>query len=166
VWDNTTTASVAGSVVDAVAGDIVALRNDSANFVDAAPGVGKRVNILGVALGGVDAANYQLASTSATATATITAVPVVVPPVEPPVVPPVVVPVVAPVVSPVVPNVGPSEANLSQLQTLRATVPVGRSWANNFALAATQTDDKANTDHCYQSVHFDFVQICKEPNLH
>jgi hypothetical protein len=152
VWDNTTTASVAGSVVDAVAGDIVALRNDSANFVDAAPGVGKRVNIQGLALGGVDAANYQLASTSATASATITAAPVVTPPVTPP-------------------NQGPSlsqaivQANFSQLQTSRSTAPVGRSWVNNFVLAGTETDEKPNTDNCHTSVNFDFVQICKKPNL-
>jgi hypothetical protein len=162
VWDNTTTASVAGSVVDAVAGDVVALRNDSANFVDAAPGVEKRVNILGVALGGADANNYQLASTSATASATITAAPVVEPPVVPPVEPPVVPPVIPPVAPP---NLGPNQTNFSQLQTLGATAPVGRSWVNNFVLAGTQTDEKANTDDCYASVHFDFVQICRKPNL-
>jgi hypothetical protein len=96
----------------------------------------------------VDAANYQLASTSATASATITAAPVVTPPVTPP-------------------NQGPSlsqaivQANFNQLQTSRSTAPAGRNWVNNFALAGTETDEKPNTDNCHSSVNFDFVLFCK-----
>jgi filamentous hemagglutinin family protein len=71
VYDGTTAATVMLSD-DRVAGDQLALSYDSAEFADAAPGEGKRINVLGIAVDGADARNYTW-NTVAYATADIVA---------------------------------------------------------------------------------------------
>jgi filamentous hemagglutinin family protein len=56
---------------DRISGDVLSLSADSASFADKNAGVGKTVTVSGIALDGQDAANYALASTSATASANI-----------------------------------------------------------------------------------------------
>src|SRR5207237_185847 len=57
-------------------GDTVTCAAASAVFDTASVGTGKTVTATGLALGGADAANYSLTSTTATTTAAISAVPV------------------------------------------------------------------------------------------
>ena len=56
---------------DRVAGDVLSLSADSASFDDKNAGLGKVITVTGIALGGDDAGNYELASTNAGATADI-----------------------------------------------------------------------------------------------
>lgn len=55
------------------AGDTLTVATATGNFIDPNVGTGKLVNISGITLGGVDAGNYTLASTTATTTASILA---------------------------------------------------------------------------------------------
>src|SRR5204862_417522 len=57
-----------------IGGETVTLTGGAAAFQTASVGTSKPVDITGLTLGGARAANYQLASTAATATADITAV--------------------------------------------------------------------------------------------
>jgi hypothetical protein len=54
------------------AGDTVSFSDTSASFADANAGIGKTVEISGITLGGADAGNYLLTTTTATTTANIT----------------------------------------------------------------------------------------------
>ena len=56
---------------DRVTGDILSLSADSASFADKNAGSGKAIAVTGITLGGQDAGNYELASTSAGTTADI-----------------------------------------------------------------------------------------------
>ncbi|MEW6372268.1 MAG: YDG domain-containing protein, partial [Pseudomonadota bacterium] len=56
---------------DRVAGDVLSLTAGGASFQNKNAGNGKTVNVTGIALGGDDAINYTLASTSATTSANI-----------------------------------------------------------------------------------------------
>ncbi|NHZ42239.1 YDG domain-containing protein [Massilia aquatica] len=71
VYDGTTLASatVAGDQLD---GDGLTISSGTATFADKNAGKGKTVNVAGLTIGGLDAANYALVSSSATATADIT----------------------------------------------------------------------------------------------
>ncbi len=70
-YDGTTTATVNGSLVDAISGDSISLIQ-SASFEDKNAGDDKQVNITNIALSGNDALNYTLTSpTTATTNATI-----------------------------------------------------------------------------------------------
>ena len=70
-YDGNTTATVSLSS-DKVAGDDVTISYTAANFDNKNVGTGKTVTVTGIAIGGADAANYTLASTSASTTASIT----------------------------------------------------------------------------------------------
>src|SRR5206468_3390829 len=73
IYDGTTTASIASRALSgALPGDDVSLSGGSASFASKAVGTAKTVTATGLSLSGLDAANYQLASTSATALADIT----------------------------------------------------------------------------------------------
>ena len=73
VYDGSTAATVSGGVLlGAVAGDNVALGTPTGAFSDKNVGLGKTVNITGLALTGSDAVNYSVGSLSASATADIT----------------------------------------------------------------------------------------------
>ena len=74
VYDNTTAATInsAGSLSGAIAGDLLAATYSSASFADKNVGNAKTVTLTGGSLSGTDAANYSLASSTATATANIT----------------------------------------------------------------------------------------------
>src|SRR5262249_24790071 len=73
VYDGTTTATIASrSLSGAVGSDDVSLSGGSASFASKTVGTNKTVSVTGLSLSGADAANYQLASTSASTTATIT----------------------------------------------------------------------------------------------
>ena len=56
---------------DRISGDVLSLSADSASFADKNAGVGKTVTVTGIALGGDDAGNYALASTTGTTSADI-----------------------------------------------------------------------------------------------
>jgi filamentous hemagglutinin family protein len=71
VYDGLTTAT-ATLADNRVAGDTLTLTGGSASFADKNAANGKTVTVEGVTLGGTDAANYTLASTTATGTANIT----------------------------------------------------------------------------------------------
>jgi filamentous hemagglutinin family protein len=71
VYDGLTTAT-ATLADNRVAGDALTLTGGSASFADKNAGNGKTVTVEGVTLGGTDAANYTLASTTAAGTANIT----------------------------------------------------------------------------------------------
>ena len=71
VYDGNSTAVVAGGSSAVVGGDTVTFSHTSALFANKNAGVGKTVDVAGIALGGADAANYSLTGTTATATATI-----------------------------------------------------------------------------------------------
>jgi filamentous hemagglutinin family protein len=71
VYDATTAASVAGSTSDVIGSDVVTL-SQTATFVDKNVGTGKTVNVTGINLGGADAGNYSLQSSTAISTANIT----------------------------------------------------------------------------------------------
>ena len=72
VYDGTTTATV-DLTGNQIVGDAVTLSDTSASFADANAGLGKTVTVTGIALGGADAADYNLLSTTASTTADITA---------------------------------------------------------------------------------------------
>ena len=71
VYDGNSTANVALSD-NRVAGDVVTDTDSSANFADKNVGNAKTVTVAGISITGTDAANYVLASTTATTTADIT----------------------------------------------------------------------------------------------
>ncbi|MET0981096.1 MAG: YDG domain-containing protein, partial [Telluria sp.] len=69
IYDGGTSATVTFGD-DRVVGDLLALTG-SASFLDKHAGNGKAIGVSGIALGGLDAANYTLASTSAVTSASI-----------------------------------------------------------------------------------------------
>jgi filamentous hemagglutinin family protein len=72
VYDGTSTAPVSGSVLGMVAGDSLSL-SDTAVFSDGKNvGNAKPVAVTGIALGGADAGNYALQSSTASTTASVT----------------------------------------------------------------------------------------------
>ncbi len=71
VYDGNVAASVSASSADIVGADVLSF-SQSASFADKNVGTGKVVTVSGIALGGADAANYSLQSSSASATANIT----------------------------------------------------------------------------------------------
>jgi Ca2+-binding RTX toxin-like protein len=77
VYDGSTTASVTLGD-NALGGDQLALSYTGAAFADKNAGTAKSINVSGIALGGADAGNYQLQSTTATASAAITPAPLTV----------------------------------------------------------------------------------------
>jgi len=84
-YDGNTSAALVttGAVFNGVlAGDLLSVASGTGAFADSNSGNGKRVNITGLSLGGLDARNYTLASTTATTTADINAsvAPVLPPP--------------------------------------------------------------------------------------
>ncbi|OYU88940.1 MAG: hypothetical protein CFE29_15425 [Bradyrhizobiaceae bacterium PARB1] len=84
-YDGSTNATLvtSGAVFNGmVAGDLLRVATGIGTFVDSNSGTGKRVNIAGLSLGGLDAGNYTLASTTTTTTADINAsvAPVLPPP--------------------------------------------------------------------------------------
>src|SRR5205823_3557349 len=73
-YDGTTGATIATRTLSGVIGtENVSLSGGTATFADKAVANAKSVTATGLSLSGADAANYQLASTSATTTANITA---------------------------------------------------------------------------------------------
>ncbi len=68
---DTTLNSDAASFTGMVVGDTLTVASATGAFADKNAGAGKTVNITGLALGGTDAGNYTLASTTASTTATI-----------------------------------------------------------------------------------------------
>src|SRR5207245_5087370 len=79
VYDGTTSATIATRSLTGVLGsDAVSLSGGTASFASKTVGAAKTVNVSGLTLSGTDAANYQLASTTASTTAAITARPLVV----------------------------------------------------------------------------------------
>src|SRR5207245_1281271 len=73
-YDGTMTATIATRTLSGILGsDDVSLVGGTANFANKTVGSGKSVTATGLSLGGADAGNYQLASTSAATTANITA---------------------------------------------------------------------------------------------
>ncbi len=76
-YDSLTTASLNTNLVGIVfdgkfAGDTLTVLSSVGNFVNKNVGTGKTVNITGLTLGGTDAGNYNLISTTASASANIT----------------------------------------------------------------------------------------------
>src|SRR5690606_40507760 len=71
-YDGTTTA-VAHLTTDALVGDDVSAAYTAANFDNKNAGTGKTVTVTGISISGVDAGNYSLTNTTATALADITA---------------------------------------------------------------------------------------------
>ena len=74
VYDATTATSLntgAAAYSGMIGGDILTVATATGNFVDANAGTGRIVNISGISLGGVDAGNYNLLSTTASTTADI-----------------------------------------------------------------------------------------------
>jgi hypothetical protein len=73
VYDGTTKATLTGgSLTGVIAGDAVSMGNLTGAFADKNAGLGKTVNVTGLALSGADAANYTIPTTAATLTADIT----------------------------------------------------------------------------------------------
>jgi len=72
VYDGTTVATLTGALTGVITGDIVSLGTPTGTFDSKNVGTGKTVNISGVELGGADAGNYTLATTTASTTADIT----------------------------------------------------------------------------------------------
>jgi filamentous hemagglutinin family protein len=72
VYDGTAAASALLSD-DRVGGDLLDVTGASASFADKNVGTGKAVTVTGITMGGADAANYVLASTTATGAADIAA---------------------------------------------------------------------------------------------
>ncbi|MFN7883399.1 MAG: YDG domain-containing protein, partial [bacterium] len=73
-YDTTTAATLTttgAGFTGMVAGDVLNVATSTGNFVDKNAGAGKTVNITGLSLGGADAGNYTLASSTATTTANI-----------------------------------------------------------------------------------------------
>ena len=74
-YDNSTSATLntgSASFTNKFAGDTLTVLSSVGNFVDKNVGTSKTVNITGLTLGGTDAGNYNLISTTATASANIT----------------------------------------------------------------------------------------------
>src|SRR5690606_26212157 len=74
VYDGTTSATldVSGATfAGMVAGDVLEVTSATGAFATKDAGENKEVVISGIALGGADASNYELVSSTATATATI-----------------------------------------------------------------------------------------------
>ena len=72
-YDGTPTATV--TLADnRVSGDTVTIAYNSAAFADKGVGIGKAVSVAGLSIGGTDAGNYTLKSTTASTTANITAI--------------------------------------------------------------------------------------------
>ena len=71
-FDGTTAATVVPSSPSFIAGDIVNINYTAAEFDSKDPGTNKTVTVTGINLGGVDAFNYNLTNTTATAIASIT----------------------------------------------------------------------------------------------
>jgi hypothetical protein len=71
VYDGNTTGTVTLSD-NRIAGDVLTDAYTTATFANKNAGIGKAVNVAGISISGVDAANYTLASTSAATTANIT----------------------------------------------------------------------------------------------
>jgi filamentous hemagglutinin family protein len=65
--------SAAASFTGMIGGDALTVASGTGTFASKTVGTGKTVNITGLTLGGADAGNYTLSSTTATATADITA---------------------------------------------------------------------------------------------
>src|SRR5439155_548361 len=79
MYDGTTTATIATRSLTGVLGsETVNLSGGTATFANKTAGTAKTVTATGLGLSGVDAANYQLASTTATTTADITVGPLLV----------------------------------------------------------------------------------------
>ncbi|SHF88294.1 gliding motility-associated C-terminal domain-containing protein [Cnuella takakiae] len=72
------TAAVVNLGDNRVAGDVLTVNYTAATFNNANAGTAKPVTVTGISIGGMAAANYTLAATSAATTANITAVPVTV----------------------------------------------------------------------------------------
>ena len=75
-YDQTTAATLVTSgagFTGKVSGDVLTVATSTGNFDTPNVGVGKTVNITGLSLGGADAGNYNLTTTTATTTANITA---------------------------------------------------------------------------------------------
>src|SRR5262249_9809235 len=72
-YDKTTSATLVSCTLTGVINPDVVTCTGSAAFATAGVGVGKAVNVTGLTLGGADAGNYALSSTTATTTANITA---------------------------------------------------------------------------------------------
>ena len=75
VYDGNTKATVGGSVATfngMASGDSLSFSATSAAFADKNAGIGKALSVSGIALGGTDAANYNLTSTTGSGTGTIT----------------------------------------------------------------------------------------------
>ena len=79
-YDGTDAAVVSASSADILPGDGVSLSHSGAVFASPEAGPARTVRISGISLGGPDAGNYALQSTTATATADIAALPAVEPP--------------------------------------------------------------------------------------
>src|SRR6185503_18323994 len=78
-YDGTTAATILTRTLSGVLGaDDVSLSGGTASFASKTAGTGKTVTATGLSLSGVDAANYQLSSTTATTTAAITVRPLAV----------------------------------------------------------------------------------------
>jgi gliding motility-associated-like protein len=71
-FDGSTAATVVPSSPSFIAGDIVNINYTAAEFDSKDPGTNKTVTVTGINLGGVDAFNYNLTNTTATAIANIT----------------------------------------------------------------------------------------------
>src|SRR5262249_60869058 len=72
-YDKTTSATLASCTLSGVINPDVVTCTGTAAFVSAGVGVSKTVNVTGLTLGGADAGNYVLSSTTATTTANVTA---------------------------------------------------------------------------------------------
>ncbi|PWV95613.1 filamentous hemagglutinin family protein [Hoeflea marina] len=73
-YDGTTAATLdtaSASFTQVIPGDVLTVATGSGTFSDGSAGSGKTVRITGLSLGGVDAGNYTLADTTASALATI-----------------------------------------------------------------------------------------------
>ena len=72
VYDGTTAAQVANIALGGVIGGDSVTAGAQGSFADKNVGVGKAVSVTGIALGGADAGNYQLLTSSGSSTASIT----------------------------------------------------------------------------------------------
>ena len=75
IYDATTAAMIdssGASFTGKIGGDVLTVAAGSASFADKNVGTGKTVGIIGLTLGGADAGNYSLASTTTSTTADIT----------------------------------------------------------------------------------------------
>src|SRR5206468_1750911 len=79
IYDGTTAATIVTRSLTGVLGsDAVSLTGGTASFASKTAGTAKTVTATGLSLSGIDAANYQLASTTATTTADIAVRPLLV----------------------------------------------------------------------------------------